>query len=305
MAIQLSSQALSSNIDDPSVVCSTKLWAHPCHRLTFIINDLLGRGAPYVSSSSIYFVKRQLSHWKNTNTGVFPRPLPPRFCYFLGKLSALYILNCSPRKLLFFLSANFGWAWHHRGFALVSIGTTGIAHPLPAKLGPLPLYQDDDGFSSVLGPPLWNSNKAPEDQVKGSANHALAYSPVDISAILAPPRDNVFCLSSKCSGNRFATPFSVLEYIYPSDTLTQRIGPHTCSRSAYACNAPDCTRRTPFRTKQALNRHYEGLHLGERFDCPVPGCENIGEKGIKRYDNLVAHMRNKHGVSQTGGSGGN
>ena len=41
-----------------------------------------------------------------------------------------------------------------------------------------------------------------------------------------------------------------------------------------------------------------------RFDCPVPGCENIGKKGIKRYDNLVAHMRNKHGVSQTGGSCG-
>ena len=82
---------------------------------------------------------------------------------------------------------------------------------------------------------------------------------------------------------------------YPPHQLTQRRGPHTCSPRSFACNAPDCIRPTPFRTKQALNRHYELVHLGQRIDCPVPGCEIVGGKGIKRYDNLVVHVRNVHG----------
>ena len=59
------------------------------------------------------------------------------------------------------------------------------------SLGPLPLFHDDDGFYSVLGPPL--CNKAGEDQVNGSTNHPLAYSPIHIPATLTPPRDKVFC----------------------------------------------------------------------------------------------------------------
>jgi len=47
--------------------------------------------------------------------------------------------------------------------------------------------------------------------------------------------------------------------------------------------------------KQAFNCHYEVIHLVERIDCPLPGCENVGEKGIKMYDNLV-HMRHMHGA---------
>ena len=43
------------------------------------------------------------------------------------------------------------------------------------------------------------------------------------------------------------------------------------------------------------------MHLAERIDCLFPGCENIGEKGIKKYDNLVVHMKSKHGVSPAGG----
>ena len=74
-----------------------------------------------------------------------------------------------------------------------------------------------------------------------------------------------------------------------------------CFRRSYTCHAPDCTRPTPFKTRQALNRHYEVIHFAERFDCLVPGCKNVGEKGIKRYDNLVAHMRNKHGASPAAG----
>lgn len=79
-----------------------------------------------------------------------------------------------------------------------------IAHPFPAQLGPLPLYRDDDGFYSVLGPPL--SHGTYEDQAKKSTNHALAYNPINISNTLAPPREKVFCGSSKCSGNRFVSP---------------------------------------------------------------------------------------------------
>lgn len=79
-----------------------------------------------------------------------------------------------------------------------------IAHPFPAQLGPLPLYRDDDGFYSVLGPPL--SHEAYEDQANKSTNYALAYNPLNISTTLAPRREKVFCGSSKCSGNRFASP---------------------------------------------------------------------------------------------------
>ena len=168
-------------------------------------------------------------------------------------------------------------------------------HPLPAELGPLPLFQHDDGFFSVLGPPLCHAT--PEDQANRSTGHTLAYSPINIPATLTPltPRDKVFCGSFKCSGTRFV-PRSTLLSAYPSDKLTLRSGPHTCSRDSYTCNVPDCDRPTPFKTRQSLNRHYEVVHLAERFDCPVPECENVGEKGIKRYDNLVAHMRNKHGL---------
>ncbi|KAG0640957.1 hypothetical protein HOY80DRAFT_1115399 [Tuber brumale] len=154
------------------------------------------------------------------------------------------------------------------------------------NLGPLPLYQDDDGFYSVLGPPLSHTTPG-EDQANEPANanvgNTLAYDRINISATLAPHRGRVFCGSSRCSGNS---------------------GPHTCSRRSFTCNAPGCPRPDPFNTKQALNRHYEVIHLGERLDCPVPGCENVGEKGIKRLDNLIAHLKNKHGALPAEGSHG-
>ena len=175
-------------------------------------------------------------------------------------------------------------------FDLVSTNAAGIAHPLPAELGPLPLFQDEDGFYSVLGPSPCHTPR--EDHVDRPTNHTLANNPINIPGTITPPKDKVFCGSSRCSGNRFA-PSTPL-YAYPSHKLTLRSGPHTCSRSSYTCNVPNCDQPRPFKTRQALNRHYEAVHLAERFDCPVPQCENVGEKGIKRYDNLVAHMRNKH-----------
>ncbi|PWW76129.1 hypothetical protein C7212DRAFT_344604 [Tuber magnatum] len=183
---------------------------------------------------------------------------------------------------------------------LVLTDAAGIAQPLPAELGPLPLYRHDNGYCSVVGPHL--SYAIPDDgQASGSASNNLVHDCTNIPTTLTPPRHKVFC-GSKCSGNRSA-PLPL--HAYPSHRLTRRSGPHTCSRRSFTCNALDCTRTAPFKTKQALNRHYEVVHLAQRFDCPVPGCENVGENGIKRYDNLVAHMRNKHGVSPAGGSGGN
>ncbi|KAG0640952.1 hypothetical protein HOY80DRAFT_999728 [Tuber brumale] len=163
-----------------------------------------------------------------------------------------------------------------REFYLVSTDAAGVAHPLPAELGPLRLYQDDDGFYSVLGPPLIHTTlgggQANEPTGTNSVD-TLAYDRVNISATITPPKG----VAS---------------------------GPHTCSRRSFTCNAPDCLRFDPFKTKQALNRHYEVIHLAERRDCPVPGCENVGEKGIKRTDNLIAHLKNQHGALPAGGSHG-
>ena len=186
-------------------------------------------------------------------------------------------------------------------FQLVSCDALGVAQPLPAELGPLPLYPLGNGYYSVLGPPL--SYTIPEDYANESPNDALAYNNtgIDLTPTLTPPKDKVFCRSSKCSVNRFV---SLLLYVYPSHQLTSLSGPHTCSPRSYTCKTPGCTRPTPFKTKQALNRHHEVIHLAERINCPFLGCENVGEKGIKRYDNLVVHMRNKHGVSPAGEASG-
>ncbi|KAG0640960.1 hypothetical protein HOY80DRAFT_1135610 [Tuber brumale] len=166
---------------------------------------------------------------------------------------------------------------------LVSTDDTGLGGPLPAALGSLPLYPLGGGFYTVLSPSLSHTTPG-EDQANRSTHDTISHDTCNTSATLRPPRDKVFCGSSQCSGNS---------------------GPETCSHHSYTCNAPDCSRRDPFSTKQALSRHYEAIHLAERFDCPVPGCENVGEKGIKRLDNLVPHMKNKHGVSPASGSCGN
>ncbi|CUS07917.1 unnamed protein product [Tuber aestivum] len=165
---------------------------------------------------------------------------------------------------------------------------TEIAPPLPTELGPLPLYPLDDGFFSVLGPLPLSPSDGGFSVLGPSLNYtAIGYqanepaddTPVpqwiaETSDTPRPTRDKFFCGSPRCSGNS---------------------GPHTCSSPSYTCEASGCTRRTPFKTRRSLNRHYEAEHLVERVDCPFPGCVNVGKKGIKRHDNLVAHMRNKHG----------
>ena len=178
-----------------------------------------------------------------------------------------------------------------RVFQLVSSDAIGIAHPLPPHLGPLPLYPLDDGYYSVLGPPLGRANE--------STNDSLDYNRtgIGITVTLTPPKDKVFCRSSKCSGNTFASP-STVRLSFTSTNHKKR----STHLFLSLLQTPGCTRPTSFKTKQALNRHFEVIHLAERIDCPFPGCENVGEKGIKRYDNLVVHMRNKHGVSPAGGA---
>ena len=89
-------------------------------------------------------------------------------------------------------------------FDLVCCDAAGIAQPLPAELGPLPLYPHDDGFYSVLGPPLTHVTCG--DQANGSSNDTLACNQVDTSATVIPRRTKVFCGSSKCSGNRCTPP---------------------------------------------------------------------------------------------------
>ena len=241
-------------------------------------------------------MKGQLSPGKILNRGECLRCLLLNYLHFKFQ-------EWISRKLLFFLadpsSRNIRTPPNVSTFSLIETDAKGIAQPLPAELGVLPLYLHDDGFYSVIGPLL--SQATPQDHNNGFADRTLAYNRDNNLAALSPLRRRVFCGLSKCSGNRFASPSTVL-CANPPRRLTWKSGPHTCSRRSYTCNAPDCTRPTPFRTKQALNRHYEVIHHAERFDCPVPGCKNVGENGIKRHDNLMAHMRNKHGVPPAGGS---
>ncbi|RPB00436.1 hypothetical protein L873DRAFT_1843038 [Choiromyces venosus 120613-1] len=165
-------------------------------------------------------------------------------------------------------------------FDLILTDTTGKALPLNPELGPLPLYLHHDGWCTVLGPPLSHTT-ADVNQDNDSPNNVPAVNNVNIFAPIITPRGKVYCGSSRCQGNS---------------------GPHACSRRSFTCGAADCARETPFQTKQALNRHYEMIHLDERLDCPVPGCQNVGERGIKRYDNLVVRVRSKHGMTLVGGS---
>ena len=73
-------------------------------------------------------------------------------------------------------------------------------------------------------------------------------------------------------------------------------GPHTCALGRFTCKAPNCTWSGNFKTKQAFNRHYRAMHLSDRVDCPIEGCPRVGAHGIKRADNLAAHIFNKHNI---------
>ena len=67
--------------------------------------------------------------------------------------------------------------------------------PLPAGLGPLPLYPEDGGFYSVLGPPL--SQMTYGEQANESPSDIFLHN---------SPRDKIFCGSSNCLGVRSVPP---------------------------------------------------------------------------------------------------
>ncbi|RPA91151.1 hypothetical protein L873DRAFT_1848401 [Choiromyces venosus 120613-1] len=165
------------------------------------------------------------------------------------------------------------------GFTLVCFDESGKLLDLPAGLGDLPLHPDQDGWYSVLG--SWDGTT----DIPETANEVNEEIPENKIAIPIPqlnrPRNArpilpiIFCEYDKCAGH---------------------CGPHACEPGRITCKAPSCSSSGNFKTKQAFSRHYLSKHLDDRVDCPVEGCPRVGVQGIKRKDNLAAHILNKHGI---------
>jgi len=160
-----------------------------------------------VSGSRTYFGKVQLSSQEVSNKGVSPRyPLLKFLVIAWQIICTFHFRKWILRKFFFFLLTEKGGG---RLFQLVSRDALGVAQPLPAELGPQPLYPLGDGYYSVLGPLLGQAIL--EDPANGSPNNTPAYNHtgIDLATTLTPSRNKVFCGSSKCSGNRFAPPSAV------------------------------------------------------------------------------------------------
>jgi len=92
-------------------------------------------------------------------------------------------------------------------------GELGNRLGLPAGLGDLPLYAEEDGWYSVLGPWKGTTDK-PDDvnEYNPEANLDILPAPVN------PPKNArldptlIFCEYRKCSGNRLTPPLSPLLY---------------------------------------------------------------------------------------------
>ncbi|KAH0611932.1 uncharacterized protein H6S33_009984 [Morchella sextelata] len=80
-------------------------------------------------------------------------------------------------------------------------------------------------------------------------------------------------------------------------------GPHTCTRDnkrrlAITCRSDNCAAK--FTNKCAFNRHCRSVHgLGELVDCGFAGCNRVGSEGFLWRDNMLQHMREKHGAEQS------
>ncbi|KAG0637826.1 hypothetical protein HOY80DRAFT_970795, partial [Tuber brumale] len=144
-------------------------------------------------------------------------------------------------------------------FRLVSFDESGKPRPLPPGLGNLPLFLDDDGFHSVNGP----------------LNLTVLFPSVAIAPVNR--------------GNSTAIHHPITSAISSGQPT------HT-EKGGHFCNETGCAWKSPFPTKQGLHRHREVKHLNKRVDCPIPGCEKVGDKGIRRKDNLPAHVLKKHGI---------
>lgn len=187
-------------------------------------------------------------------------------------------------------------------FTLVTFDNFGYRQPLPQGLGNLPLYPDQDGIFSVNGP---------LDLTVSSSHETRAPVNCDNQSTICPLSTSIPGFSGQ---NLQVTPNRHLHHLY--DNIS-RLVPSTTSRAScysflselfcsgpqarskkrsYLCREPGCTWRFSFPTKQGLDRHHEVRHLDKRVDCPIPGCNKVGDKGIKRKDNLLAHVWNKHGI---------
>ncbi|PUU80018.1 hypothetical protein B9Z19DRAFT_1192157 [Tuber borchii] len=166
-------------------------------------------------------------------------------------------------------------------FSLISFDQSGCRQPLPPGLGNLPLYLDHDGYFSVNGS---------LDLTVFSLHTTLAR--------VSYYNESTFCflvtdISSFSVENPHVTPNPNSDHL---DTNTISRTQARFERRSYHCSEPGGTWGSAFPTKQALDRHHEVKHLNLRVDCPIPGCEQVGDKGIKRKDNLPAHIWNKHKI---------
>ncbi|PUU80026.1 hypothetical protein B9Z19DRAFT_1063776 [Tuber borchii] len=184
-------------------------------------------------------------------------------------------------------------------FSLVGHDGRGQPIRLPPLLGNLPLHPEKDGWYSVLG--SWNgatedSNPANQISEVNSENNF----PIPVPATCLPRNPHpsfpqIFRQYHRCSGNS----------IILTCTHNPYGGPHTCTQGRITYEASNCAWSRTFKTKQAFNRHYCARHLNDRVDCPVEECLRVGAHGIKRADNLAAHMLNKHDIPQRRISYGN
>ncbi|PUU74668.1 hypothetical protein B9Z19DRAFT_1110520, partial [Tuber borchii] len=165
-------------------------------------------------------------------------------------------------------------------FSLISFDNSGYRQPLPPGLGDLPLYPDDDGYFSINGS-LDSTDFSPQTTLASiSHDNQSTFNPM-ITDILGFPAESPHVTPDPHSAHLNA------------DTVCSGSRARSESRR-YCCREPGCTWRSSFPTKQALDRHHEVKHLDKHVDCPIPGCERVGDKGIKRKDNLPAHIWNKH-----------
>ena len=175
-------------------------------------------------------------------------------------------------------------------------GNFEILHHLPPELQNLPLYPDDDGFYSVNGPEFRaNHSKHPTlHLLDNQTSNPTSKSP-HISSYLQTLTNTI---------NKFSIPLSTSLPHSTILTLSPQPRPslRKLPRREYVCDQPGCTWQSPFKTKQGLARHYEVKHLQKRHDCPIPGCQSVGNRGIKRKDNLHAHMWHQHRVELPGNS---
>jgi len=110
--------------------------------------------------------KVQLSSKRISNTGEFPRPPLSKYLLIPWQIICTFIFQqWILRRFFFFTQLTLGK--DPDSHQIVKTNAAGIAPPLFAELGPLPLFLENDGFYSVLGYSL--SHSPCEDYANGSS----------------------------------------------------------------------------------------------------------------------------------------